>query len=435
MHGGFVYSIRKRRSNLMSKIFISYSTKDKEFVDSLEKELRFNNFDVWRDKSDIHKGDSIPDKIFRAIRESDIFCAVISSNSLKSNWVNKELNVAVMLEIDYGNPVVIPIQLEKVELPNQICEKSAVRFYAQSFNEGIGDLIKTLNTISEKFSFLDIFFTDTPSKSKKLLTQFISEYQSSTIFIPLVPPPKFSHLYLYIVNIIMELKKSNQRIIIYWEDNSYKILYKDQYRVDHMNLDELQKTIISLCSTNENIEFCTESANVSLLREDRKMIEEFDYIKSIIKISDSYQALKDMSYYQISDDITPYNIERLAFEFFVSHFPGFNINADFIMGSFDRNIFWQTILKHNYFDTHPHPLTLIFNKIYDVGGKEKFSLLSNSLIYPFDDDDNALRKKALQCFGNDNAKEMIMKYFLCSSSVIDSNDILEYFLKYKKAKK
>ena len=101
----------------MSSVFISYSHNDKSFADMLACDLRDAGHAVWYDKTEIRVGDSIVDRISDAIGSADFVAAIISSTSLNSEWVKKELDLASNREVNEKRGLVLPILLDDVELP------------------------------------------------------------------------------------------------------------------------------------------------------------------------------------------------------------------------------------------------------------------------------------------------------------------------------
>lgn len=421
----------------MSKIFLSYCRKDSKIVNSIVRALKAANHKIWLDK-EIEGGGDIPEQIFSNIIRSDIFCVVLSPNAIKSNWVKKELSAAVKMGIDYEKPDIIPLYVKKTSIPEMIYERKYIDFVKEPFDSAIGNLLNTVKRLDKRFSFVETFFKDTTILSKALLLKCIEEEYKFRIFVPLIPPPKFSHLCVYIGEILSELIIRNQKISVLWEDYSYKQLYQDQYGVSHMRLKILEKRMRMICSktriSEEDLSFYKESEFLSKLRNDINLSDEFSYLKNTLKIEHNYDELQSISYYQISSGITPYNIERILFEVFVSYNSEFRICADFIMGGFDRKIVWNEIMEIERLKQENVPKVLIFDKIYDIEGKLKFNLISNSLIYPFQDDERSLEKKALTCLASRNAKHMMEKYFL-RYNFDHPKDIVDYFLSIKMGRK
>jgi len=75
--------------NETSHIFISYSRKDTNYVKNLVHDLRLKGFPVWIDDR-IDFGDSWSRVIFQKISECKVFIVIMSKDSVKSKWVDRE---------------------------------------------------------------------------------------------------------------------------------------------------------------------------------------------------------------------------------------------------------------------------------------------------------------------------------------------------------
>jgi hypothetical protein len=82
----------------MPSIFLCHSSRDKVFVRQLAKALTDSGVKVWLDEAEIRIGESLTEKIGRAIDEMDHFGAVLSSTSINSEWVHRELQIATQRE-------------------------------------------------------------------------------------------------------------------------------------------------------------------------------------------------------------------------------------------------------------------------------------------------------------------------------------------------
>ncbi|HEC91887.1 MAG TPA: toll/interleukin-1 receptor domain-containing protein, partial [Candidatus Atribacteria bacterium] len=100
----------------MSSIFLAHSKKDKKFVDKLARDLRNAGYYVWIDEAEIKVGDSLIEKIREGIDKVSYVGVVISHNSIKSEWVRKEVDIAINQEIEGKRVKVIPILLDNVDL-------------------------------------------------------------------------------------------------------------------------------------------------------------------------------------------------------------------------------------------------------------------------------------------------------------------------------
>jgi len=123
--------------------FISHSTKDKPFVRKLAADLVSNGVKVWLDEQRILVGDSIPEKIAQGLAESDFFLVVVSKNSVESAWVSKELNTALVQEIERRKVTVLPIKLDDSAMPSSIVDKLYANFTG-SYEEGLRKLIESI---------------------------------------------------------------------------------------------------------------------------------------------------------------------------------------------------------------------------------------------------------------------------------------------------
>jgi len=129
----------------MSSIFISYSHKDKPFAKRLAADVRNAGHTVWVDDIEILVGDSLIEKICHGIDSVDFVAAIISSTSLNSQWVKKELDLASNREIDEKRVVILPILLNDVELPGFLKGKYYADFREEdNYQKGLEELLERL---------------------------------------------------------------------------------------------------------------------------------------------------------------------------------------------------------------------------------------------------------------------------------------------------
>ncbi len=129
----------------MSSIFISYSHKDKPFAKRLAADLRDAGHTVWIDEIKILVGDSLIEKIRDGIDSVDFVAAIISSTSLNSQCVKRELDLASTREIDEKRVIVLPILLDEVELPGFLKGKYYADFREEdNYQEGLDELLERL---------------------------------------------------------------------------------------------------------------------------------------------------------------------------------------------------------------------------------------------------------------------------------------------------
>ncbi|HEV7429428.1 MAG TPA: toll/interleukin-1 receptor domain-containing protein, partial [Thermoanaerobaculia bacterium] len=102
----------------MSKLFISHSSKDDAFVLELQQALGDLQQDVWIDSRELRGGDPLWSEIQQAIDETSGYAIVVSTDSLQSKWVGKELNRAIAVQKERGRAdfPVIPLSLNGTKL-------------------------------------------------------------------------------------------------------------------------------------------------------------------------------------------------------------------------------------------------------------------------------------------------------------------------------
>lgn len=111
----------------MARVFISYSSEDAKFVDDLVRKLSLRNVDVWYAKNEIKVGDSIVRKITNAIQASDWLLIVLSKSSIKSRWVQQELNSALAIAVQ-REAYILPVLIDTIEMPSLLVDRKYADF-------------------------------------------------------------------------------------------------------------------------------------------------------------------------------------------------------------------------------------------------------------------------------------------------------------------
>jgi len=124
-------------------VFLSHSSKDKPFIRQLAADLTERGVLVWLDEQQIKVGDSINKAINQGLIESDYFVIALSENSVNSEWVERELNSALIDEIEEKKVKVLPIKLTNCKFPPLIRDKKFADFTG-SYKSGFEELIKAI---------------------------------------------------------------------------------------------------------------------------------------------------------------------------------------------------------------------------------------------------------------------------------------------------
>jgi hypothetical protein len=98
-------------------VFISHDTDaDGQLAHQLAIDLR-ERCDVWIAPDSIGPGDEWLFAMDAGLRKSKVFVLLLSRAALDSAWVRKEIQAALMLEVETASPHIIPIELEPCDAP------------------------------------------------------------------------------------------------------------------------------------------------------------------------------------------------------------------------------------------------------------------------------------------------------------------------------
>jgi len=90
-------------------LFISHASEDKEdFVRPLAETLQYLGVKVWYDEFTLKVGDSLRRKIDSGLRNSKYGTVILSTDFIKKDWTNYELDALVAREMN-GHKMILPI--------------------------------------------------------------------------------------------------------------------------------------------------------------------------------------------------------------------------------------------------------------------------------------------------------------------------------------
>jgi hypothetical protein len=92
--------------------FISYSSKDHDFVERLRSDLQHNGVRCWFAPEDLKIGDPFRTRIDESIRFHDKLLLILTENSIASGWVQDEVEAALERERLERRMVLFPIRLD-----------------------------------------------------------------------------------------------------------------------------------------------------------------------------------------------------------------------------------------------------------------------------------------------------------------------------------
>ena len=135
------------------RVFLSYAQGDNVIARQIVEALKKAGLKVWFDEWALRAGDSIAQRIDQAVETSDLFIVLLSPRSVKSKWVQKELNAALSRELTLRAVTVILI--EDCEIPSLLANRLYLDLRSD-LEGGIKRLIQRLGVASDiVFSRLD----------------------------------------------------------------------------------------------------------------------------------------------------------------------------------------------------------------------------------------------------------------------------------------
>lgn len=104
--------IARESSRPFYSCFISYSSHDQTFAERLHTDLRAKNLHCWFAPEDLKTGDRFQETIEKSIGVFDKVMIVLSRASVKSLWVEREINAAREREDRENCAVLFPIRID-----------------------------------------------------------------------------------------------------------------------------------------------------------------------------------------------------------------------------------------------------------------------------------------------------------------------------------
>ena len=112
--GDFIVYMRSLVSKAIDfySCFISYSSKDDDFAQRLHADLQQQGVRCWFAPEDLKIGDKFRTRIDESIRIYDKLMVILSENSIRSPWVEDEVEAALEKERKQNKLVLFPIRLD-----------------------------------------------------------------------------------------------------------------------------------------------------------------------------------------------------------------------------------------------------------------------------------------------------------------------------------
>ena len=142
------------------KVFLSHSSNDKDVVKSIGYWLKKEkNINVWFDDWEMTAGDSLIVKISEGIETADKLVVFLSESSVESEWVKKEVNNGVIMEIaqekGFGEKFVIPALLNPCKIPFFLKEKLYADFTNKNLSSACEELYRGITNTKLEVSHIE----------------------------------------------------------------------------------------------------------------------------------------------------------------------------------------------------------------------------------------------------------------------------------------
>lgn len=131
------------KKNKGRKVFISHSSKDKQFAKWLSVDLANAGHRPWLDGWEIRAGDSIPTQIGIGIEECQFVLLLLSKKSVSSHWVEREWQAKYWKEAQDNEVMVIPVLIEDCDIPILLQTKRYADFRTD-YTSGLETLLASL---------------------------------------------------------------------------------------------------------------------------------------------------------------------------------------------------------------------------------------------------------------------------------------------------
>ena len=108
------------------KVFLSHSTKDKQFVQTFAAELKAEKIEPWICEVDVEFGGNFVAKIEEALRDADLTVLFWSPEAAHSDWTRLEWTSVTAREISESRTRLGIVQLRDCEVPELLRVKHRI---------------------------------------------------------------------------------------------------------------------------------------------------------------------------------------------------------------------------------------------------------------------------------------------------------------------
>ena len=139
LHCEFISESRKNANNLMSDVFLSYASEDKEVIEQVRRILMRHGLTIWRNKTDLKSGSQFQREIQKGIEGADNLVYFLSHAAVDSEYCQQELSYArsmhkriIPLCIEAVDAASLPAELQGLQYINLPSLSNTAQFLVQS---------------------------------------------------------------------------------------------------------------------------------------------------------------------------------------------------------------------------------------------------------------------------------------------------------------
>ncbi len=132
------------------KLFLSYSSRDKNVARQLAKDLEYLGVPVWFDEWSLEPGDSLYKLIGEALETCRFVAVLLSPNWHYSKWFTKEVYQALSREDRTGEKVVIPLMLGLDHAPPFLQDRLHLRLDDHHYYRSLAEIVATVRSLDRK---------------------------------------------------------------------------------------------------------------------------------------------------------------------------------------------------------------------------------------------------------------------------------------------
>lgn len=132
----------------MSRIYISYSHQDSDYVRSLARAIRALGHEPFFSEESLTPGQPYKAVLSKNLREADGIIFVVSASSLESRYVMTEIGAALGYFEERGRPLPLPVVIDGSALPTQIDHIHAILAKDKTPDEVALDIVGAIERLA-----------------------------------------------------------------------------------------------------------------------------------------------------------------------------------------------------------------------------------------------------------------------------------------------